>query len=146
VVLANHFLAILGRQLVKLLRELRVRRENGSAVGRLVNDMNNFAARVAVLLQQAGDGFAGGRGVGDFELAFGVFVLCVDDDEGAVAGGGGGGRGADDLAEGLDGHCLLMYGWWDVVRDMYRLQGLVKKYIYLSCFWKIPLCTPQYMP
>jgi hypothetical protein len=71
-----------------------------------VHNVHDFAVCFAVLLQQVRDRFAGGRGVGDLELAFGVLVLGVDDDQGAVAWGGGGGGGADDLAEGLDGHCF----------------------------------------
>jgi len=70
-----------------------------------VNDVYDSAVCLAVLLQQASNGFARGRCVGDLELAFGVLVLGVNDDESAVARGGGGGRGADNLAEGLDGHC-----------------------------------------
>ena len=70
-----------------------------------MHDVHDPALRFAVLLQQRSDGFARGSGVGNFELALSVFVLGVDDDEGAVAGGGGGGLDADDLEEGLDGHC-----------------------------------------
>ena len=104
-VLANHFLAILGLQLFKLLRELRVWCEDWCAVWCLVNDVHDSAICLAILLQQAGDSFAGRRSVGDLELAFRVLVLGVDDDQSAVARGGGGRRGADDLAKGLDGHC-----------------------------------------
>lgn len=79
-------LSIFGRELLKFLRKPRTGREDGCARRRVVDDVHDAAAGAAVLLQQGGDGFAGGRDVGHGQLALGVFVLGVDDDEGAVGG------------------------------------------------------------
>ena len=89
-------LALLRLELVKLLRQLGVWREDGRAVRHAVHDVHDVLglAGGAVLLQQAGDGLARAGDVLGHQLADRVLVLRVDDDQGAVAGRGGGGGGA----------------------------------------------------
>lgn len=78
--LANHLLTVLGLELLILLRQLGIGRENRRAVGSVVDDVHDLAAGVAVLLEQRGDGLAGRGRVGDLQLALCVLVLRVDDD------------------------------------------------------------------
>lgn len=80
--LLNHLLIPLRRQLLKLLREIRLGCEDRCALGHRVLDVHDFPAAGAVPFEQGGNGFARGGSVGNFEGAFGVFVLRIDDDEG----------------------------------------------------------------
>lgn len=86
--LPHNLFTIPRLQLVELFGQLGSARKEGSAFGRVVDDVHDAAGLtgVAVLLQQGGDGLARGGDVPDGELAFCILVLGVDDDEGAVGG------------------------------------------------------------
>ncbi len=82
------FLPLLRLQLLKLLGQLRPRREQRRSVRRGMRDMHNITPSIAILLQYSADIGARFCDVGDGEEAMVVFVLGVDDDVDAVLRGG----------------------------------------------------------
>ena len=97
--LPDHLLSLPSLQALHRLRNRLPRREDGSALRRLVVDVHDRAARGPVLLQERLDRRAGGWSIGDLEEPGSVFFLRVDDDEGGVGSGRGGGRDADEFTE-----------------------------------------------
>lgn len=67
-------------QLLELLGQFRPGREDGCAVGDLVDDVDDVfgLAGRAPLLEEGGDGFAGRFDGFSLQVALGVFVLGVD--------------------------------------------------------------------
>lgn len=104
IVLVNDLLAVLGRQFLELLSQLRSGREHRRARGSIVDNMDNVSVGSSVLFEESLDDLARGLDVGHGELALGVLVLRINDDQGAILCGCSGRRDADNLAERLS-HC-----------------------------------------
>lgn len=84
----NDLFSFLWRKLVELFGQLGAGREDRGAVWSVVYHVNDLPIALTVLLQKRGDDFSRGGRVGALQLAFGVFVLSVDDDECAVGDAG----------------------------------------------------------